>query len=67
MFEINCYMDFADLSFGGSSYRSNNLERWNYYFCNLDIYRKPVNSKIQAPFDPIDNNLEVMQELILIQ
>ncbi|BDR57455.1 transglutaminase-like domain-containing protein [Xylocopilactobacillus apis] len=55
---------FADLSFGGSSYRSNNLERWNYYFGNLDIYRMPANSEIQAPFtpekkqfraDPVDN------------
>lgn len=55
---------FADLSFGGSAYRMNNLDRWNYYFGNLDIFRMPANSAIQKNFvpekhtlraDPIDN------------
>lgn len=55
---------FADLSFGGSAYREGDLERWNYYFGNLDIYRMPANSGIQSTFmpnkkhlraDPIDN------------
>lgn len=55
---------FADLSFGGGAYRNGDLERWNYYFGNLDIYRMPANSEIQQDFappkkqlraDPIDN------------
>lgn len=55
---------FADLSFGGGAYKEGNLERWNYYFGNLDIYRMPANSGIQSSFmptkkhlraDPIDN------------
>jgi len=55
---------FADLSFAGSAYRSGHLDRWNYYFGNLDIYRMVANSEIQSEFvppkqfiraDPIDN------------
>lgn len=55
---------FADLSFGGGAYRMGDLDRWNYYFGNLDIYRMPANSEIQKNFnppkeylraDPIDN------------
>lgn len=43
---------FADPSFGGSAYRQGDLERWNYYFGNLDIYRMPANSAIQSEFEP---------------
>lgn len=55
---------FADLSFGGSAWRAGDKERWNYYFGNLDVFRMPANSEIQAEFtpekkwlriDPIDN------------
>lgn len=55
---------FADLSFGGGAYRENDLERWRYYFGNLDVFRMPANSQIQEDFtppkeglraDPIDN------------
>ncbi|MHC5229108.1 transglutaminase-like domain-containing protein [Enterococcus sp. LJL99] len=55
---------FADVSFGGGAYRNGDLDRWNYYFGNLDIYRMPANSEIQQDFlppkqqlraDPIDN------------
>lgn len=55
---------YADLSFGGSAWRSGSIERWNYYFGNLDIFRMPANSEIQMEFmpekkwlrgDPIDN------------
>lgn len=55
---------FADLSFGGSAYRAGEMERWNYYFGNLDVFRMAANSGIQSPFippkqflraDPIDN------------
>lgn len=43
---------FADLSFGGGALRTGDVERWNYYFGNLDIYRMPANSEIQQEFDP---------------
>ncbi len=55
---------YADPSFGGSAYRMGNMERWNYYFGNLDIYRMAANGAIQQEFlppkkffraDPIDN------------
>ena len=29
---------FADLSFGGSAWRAGEIERWNYYFGNLDVF-----------------------------
>ncbi|MBO5197957.1 MAG: transglutaminase domain-containing protein [Lachnospiraceae bacterium] len=43
---------FNDCSFGGGAYRAGALERWNYYFCNLDPYRMPANCMFQAQFDP---------------
>ena len=43
---------FADLSFGGSAYRSNNTEKWNFYFGNLDPFRMIANSEFQHEFDP---------------
>ena len=55
---------FADPSFGGSAYRHGNMERWNFYFGNLDPYRMPANSEYQHDFfvpsrhlryDPYDN------------
>ncbi len=55
---------FADLSFGGSAYRANDKERWDFYFSNLDPYRMPANSAYQQDFsiptrflrnDPYDN------------
>ena len=55
---------FADLSFGGNAWRAGEIERWNYYFGNLDVFRMPANSEIQKAFvpekkwlriDPIDN------------
>lgn len=55
---------YADASFGGSAYRGNNLDRWKYYFGNLDVFRLPANDDIQTDFsipkkqlrgDPIDN------------
>ena len=44
---------FADPSFGGSAYRSGNLERWNHYFGNLDPYRRAANSAFQHVMDPV--------------
>ena len=43
---------FADCSFGGSAYRNGQLERWNFYFGNLDPYRMPANCVFQTEFDP---------------
>jgi transglutaminase-like putative cysteine protease len=55
---------FADPSFGGGALSSGALDRWNYYFGNLDIFRMVANSTICAEFvppkqqfraDPVDN------------
>ena len=55
---------FADPSFGGGAYRHGDLERWHFYFGNLDPYRMPANSEYQHDFfipsrhlryDPYDN------------
>lgn len=48
---------FADLSFGGGAHKSGDLDRWNYYFGNLDIFRMPANSEIQKNFNPPKNFL----------
>jgi transglutaminase-like putative cysteine protease len=57
---------FCDPSYGGSAWRNGAEERWNYYFCNLDIYRMAANSAILADFvpakkhpraDPVDNQV----------
>lgn len=54
----------CDPSFGGSAYRMGDMDRWNFYFCNLDPYRMPANSEYQHDFfvpfkslryDPYDN------------
>ena len=46
------------------------MDRWNYYFGNLDIFRMPANSEIQSEFvpekkwlriDPIDNQRGEME------
>ncbi|MBE5772226.1 MAG: transglutaminase domain-containing protein [Clostridiales bacterium] len=55
---------FADPSYGGGAYRAGDMERWNFYFGNLDPYRMPANSEYQHDFyvpyknhryDPYDN------------
>ena len=43
---------YADGSFGGSAYRSGHLDRWNFYFGNLEPWRMVANSDIQQAFDP---------------
>lgn len=43
---------FADPSFGGGAYRSGNMDRWNFYFGNLDPFRMVANSELQHEFDP---------------
>jgi len=57
---------FADLSFGGSAYRNNNMKRWNFYFGNLDPFRMAANSEFHYDLypekkylrsDPYDNQI----------
>lgn len=43
---------FADPSFGGGALRNNNIEKWNFYFNNLDPFRMVANSELQYEFDP---------------
>ena len=43
---------YCDPSYGGSAYRAGNRERWNYYACNLDIFREINATDFQAQFDP---------------
>ncbi len=43
---------FCDCSFGGSAWRKGNIERWNFYFGNLDPFRMAANSAYQADFTP---------------
>ncbi len=43
---------FADLSFGGSAYRKGKIDRWNFYFGNLDPFRMPANSEFQHELEP---------------
>lgn len=63
---------YADCSFGGAAYRAGDLERWAFYFGNLEPYRLPAACRYQADFcfakqylrsDPYDNqNGEVEYE-----
>lgn len=55
---------YADLSYGGSSYIRGALDRWNFFFGNIDPYRIPINNAFQHDFavkkrylrqDPYDN------------
>lgn len=57
---------YADCSFGGAAYRAGDMERWEFYFGNLDPYRLPAASSYQKDFyfpkkylrsDPYDNQV----------
>ena len=57
---------YADASFGGAAWRAGDLERWEFYFGNLDPYRIPAASEYQKNFyfpkkylrqDPYDNQM----------
>lgn len=57
---------YADCSFGGAAYRAGEMERWDFYFGNLDPYRIPTVSHYQTDFyipkkylrsDPYDNQM----------
>lgn len=43
---------FADGSFGGAAYREGHLDRWNFYFGNLEPWRLVSNRDFQQQFDP---------------
>lgn len=56
-----------DLGLGSSAYRQGNIERWNYCFGNLDVFRMTANNAIGADFeaypkkffraDPVDSQI----------
>jgi len=50
---------FADCSFGGGAYRNNAIERWNYYFGNIDPFRMVANSEFQQCFEPNKHGLRI--------
>lgn len=41
---------FADPSFGGGAWRHGSMDRWNFYFGNLEPYRMPANAEYQHDF-----------------
>ena len=43
---------FCDCSYGGSAWRKGNLERWNFYFGNLEPWRMVSNADYQQDFFP---------------
>ncbi len=47
---------YADLSYGGSSYIRGSIDRWNFYFGNVDPLRIPINDGFQKEFDPPKNH-----------
>ncbi len=50
---------FCDCSFGGSAWRSGCMERWNFYFGNLDPYRMVANDCYQQPFNPSKQHMRI--------
>ena len=43
---------YADCSFGGGAYRAGAMDRWNFYFGNLEPFRVPCCSDFQHEFAP---------------
>ena len=43
---------FADCSFGGSAYRAGAMDRWNFYFGNLEPWRLPLCRAFQQELNP---------------
>ncbi|MDD4081119.1 MAG: transglutaminase domain-containing protein, partial [Eubacteriales bacterium] len=43
---------YVDGSFGGSAFREGHLDRWNFFFGNLEPWRMVANSDFQQAFDP---------------
>ena len=42
---------FVDASYGGGAYRRGLIEKWHFYFGNLDPYRMMSNFDFQEPFE----------------
>jgi hypothetical protein len=42
----------CDCSFGGAAWRAGDMERWGFYFGNMDPFRTALNNAFQHPFDP---------------
>jgi len=43
---------YADGSYGGSAFREGHLERWHFFFGNLEPWRMVSGSALQQAFDP---------------
>ncbi|MCQ2547398.1 MAG: transglutaminase-like domain-containing protein [Clostridia bacterium] len=43
---------YCDPSFGTSAWRNQNMDKWNFYFGNLDPYRLPFNNDVQEELVP---------------
>lgn len=43
---------YADCSYGGAAWRDGAIDRWNFYFGNLDPYRVVTVREFQADFSP---------------
>ena len=43
---------YADCSYGGAAWRDGAMERWNFYFGNLDPYRVVTTREFQGEFTP---------------
>ena len=43
---------YADCSYGGAAWRDGAMERWDFYFGNLDPYRVVTAREFQADFSP---------------
>lgn len=43
---------YADCSYGGAGWRAGNLDKWNFYFGNLEPFRMPANSEFQYDLNP---------------
>ena len=50
---------FVDVSFGGTAWRTEQIERWNFYFGNLDPYRMVANDQYMAALQPEPTGLRM--------
>lgn len=50
---------YADLSYGGSSYIRGAVDRWNFFFGNVDPYRVPINDGFQKDLEPLKMHMRI--------
>jgi hypothetical protein len=43
---------YTDPAYGGDARILGKIDRWNFYFCNVDPYRLPLNNRFQQNFEP---------------